>query len=659
MAQDILQVLPFEIWERCIAEACLGERYMANLLIFTMISTRWCRFITEAPTLWATIHVNDADEDSMATIALFLHLSRQAQLSLRVWAPLSESWNNIYSMIFSSKDRIREVILQTDSQSHLADCSFNIPIGNAELRRNLQQIFKTLGFPVSIEHLDLNANRPVRMDPDWVPPNLISAGNWVVPSHFIELPARTILRLRHLSVNAIDLVSLFPYLSALGHLQHLHLYSTEQEYILPPPSRKTVVPPNLPVLSTLRHHGRFYWAPTQLLSATARTVQYLELRIGILDLGCAIYALGVGLSLRRFSLTLLLLEHDLDDNNKQRSYSPISIKTLTLKIKVPKWRLKRLEDFRCEVKPIGQGQIPKNLELDHLWHLFHTIFPRLHSLVWNAPIQSGGLLLSLLRQTRLRHFESNAVPALPSRLPEGFTLSALEYLRIKDLQMFRGVVIANLTRFSALCKEDFRRPVGFTFTLLRSLDLTISESVENPCHIIPGDFPILKVLTVTFLGPRGEVQLPDLPSLTQVTVSTRSPTFSQGTKFCAAFVHEPRKCPKLEQINLDSFLEWDILYLLLRKRNFLQDTTVSRIKRLSLPLLPPKFRLMFISLLAIRNVSSPPFCWSTMVHLSIEETQSPFLDKHLFVIPFAYNLLLMRTQNGLFLLRAVWACQLQ
>lgn len=64
---------------------------MAELLAFTMVSKKWRECIINAPPLWATIDVSDTDDDALATIVAFFHLSRIVLLSLIVWAFLSNA----------------------------------------------------------------------------------------------------------------------------------------------------------------------------------------------------------------------------------------------------------------------------------------------------------------------------------------------------------------------------------------------------------------------------------------------------------------------------------------------------------------------------------------------------------------------------------------
>ena len=629
MTRDIVDVFPLEIWERCIATACDGHQYAANLLLFTSVSQKWCHLL-----------INIIDEDTRercrrrraghCTIALFLHLSCDAQLSLQVCTPLSTKWNVISPMLLACRARIRRIVLDTAIEPHSPECDLKNAISDHELQCDLQYIFKSLRFPSAIEDLDLNLDRPCDIASNWLPPNLLSSGNWLVSLELLKSNSSLFTTLRHLSIHANYLVDLLPYIQTFESLQSLHLYSDEDDYSLSPPPPKTApASAHLPQLRTLRYQGRIYWASKWLLNAVSYTIQHLELKFGILDLGAALHSLEACQALHHFSLVLLLLDYDIDSDNKRRIYSQMNITNFISRMKLLRWRSKQPLDFRCELRPFGSRIVPKGLDLDQLWQIFHSAFPRMRTLAWNLPIQSDSILVSLVRQKELRRFESNVAIPPSTRQGTGLALSTLQYLKVEDAGMFRGIIVANLLHISATCHRAFRIPAGFTFALLNSMDLKVADGTESPCELSSGDFPVLEVLAITFLGPREHFQLNDLPSLRQISISTSRPTFTQGMRFCASLIRDPWKCPLLEQIDLDSFLECDILYLMLRSRNYLPpQAEISRIKRLRVSFLPPAFRPVVALLLGgIQQDTLPQSdSWSFLANLSIQNTQPMLLD---------------------------------
>ncbi|KIM26183.1 hypothetical protein M408DRAFT_197195 [Serendipita vermifera MAFF 305830] len=628
MASDILVILPSEIWGKCITYACRGDRYAANLLLFTSVSKLWFQLLTEMPTLWTNIHVDDSQEDCLATIAIFLHLSREAGLSLTVTAPLPKSWSDTLSMVVSSRKVVRKISINTNIDSHSVGCTLRGATADKEAQWTLQHVLKSLSFPPSIRYLDVDLGRPCSMGSVWTPPYLVSAGNWLLSSRVLASQPTTCSSLGALSIRATDLVNIFSFLSSLGQLQRFHLYSEKEDYLLPPPLPVNLQTARMPSLRTLRYHGKLHWASSWLLEAASRTVEYLELHIGILDIKIAIKSLKKYGSLHQLSLTLLLLEYDMNDQNKRRTYTQRGITNSTSRVKPPQWQLKQVQSFHCILRTFSNIKVPDSLDLDHLWHLFQTMFPKMRDLIWNLPVQSRSLFLSLVRQKQLRHFESNAAILPLSRQATGFTLGALETLRVESISALHGLASANVLYLSTSSSGIFEIPAGVTFMRLRSMHLDIRGDTKSSIDLSGGEFPALKIFSITFLGPTSELIVADFSSLTEISVSTRLPTFTQGMKFCVALMCEPWKCPRLEQVNLDSFLEYDVLYMLLLKRNCTRTRAkVSRIKRLRLSFLLRILRQTFASLLS-GHIPPSTISQNLIGRMCIQETQSNLLNEN-------------------------------
>ena len=58
----------------------------------------------------------------------------------------------------------------------------------------------------------------------------------------------------------------------------------------------------------------------------------------------------------------------------------------------------------------------------------------------------------------------------------------------------------------------------------------------------------------------------------------------RASAFLIRFIMEPEICPELVEIGIDFVPEWDLLFLMLERRNYLPPSRgVARIKTLSLP----------------------------------------------------------------------------
>jgi len=260
----------------------------------------------------------------------------------------------------------------------------------------------------------------------------------------------------------------------------------------------------------------------------------------------------------------------------------------------------------------------EDITFDQLWHLFLTVFPRLHSLVWNLPIRSN-----VLSSLNLDKKKSSSQPVC-------FSFLTLVSLHVKDVEMLRRAGLDNLLRFSVTIQESWKRDT-FTFASLHSLNLGISKHLKGLFQINYTFFPVLKVLSITFLEPHTPFPQLDLPSLTEIEISTRLPTYNQGMEFLGLLFHQPQMCPRLEQIGLNSFLDLDLLYLLLRKRNQSQPE-VSHINRLNLPRIPQKYHPTIAAMLAGCEFTSISELWIMMAHISIKNGQTDILNETMFVL---------------------------
>jgi hypothetical protein len=78
---DPLTELPYEIWARCIKLAVHSQP--TGPLAFFAVSQKWQRELLDSPALWNQIWIQN-DEDEMARIWTFLHLSEHSPLDVYI-----------------------------------------------------------------------------------------------------------------------------------------------------------------------------------------------------------------------------------------------------------------------------------------------------------------------------------------------------------------------------------------------------------------------------------------------------------------------------------------------------------------------------------------------------------------------------------------------
>ncbi|KAG8808805.1 hypothetical protein FRC17_003768, partial [Serendipita sp. 399] len=94
-----------------------------------------------------------------------------------------------------------------------------------------------------------------------------------------------------------------------------------------------------------------------------------------------------------------------------------------------------------------------------------------------------------------------------------------------------------------------------------------------------GQYPALYVLE---WGLRGVIwHVTSLPSLR--IVKFKDLTLQHVSDFCVSIILRPHDCPSLEQIEFLQYPEWDLLYIMLERRNFLRDARISPIRLVSMP----------------------------------------------------------------------------
>ncbi|KIM30336.1 hypothetical protein M408DRAFT_296976 [Serendipita vermifera MAFF 305830] len=90
---------------------------------------------------------------------------------------------------------------------------------------------------------------------------------------------------------------------------------------------------------------------------------------------------------------------------------------------------------------------------------------------------------------------------------------------------------------------------------------------------------------------------------------------------CVQLIYRPEMCPSLREIDFGNYVEWDLLFIMLRQRN-LGRKDVSRIEKVSVPFVPFELHPALLDLLLGRERQDGP---SNMV-LSLEETRELICD---------------------------------
>lgn len=180
-----------------------------------------------------------------------------------------------------------------------------------------------------------------------------------------------------------------------------------------------------------------------------------------------------------------------------------------------------------------------------------------------------------------------------SSLPFKITLWHVEKLRISDINLLSWLEVPTLCSLEYVWSFDINENLIPQNTNIRKLSVTRNQdSTSSDIHVPVNPFPFLTHLSVTFAKPPlsdswlDTFTISSFLYLSRITIHIRGPLglCPYPTMFCYQLFCEPDFCPSLDEVHfLGHPPEWDILLIMLERRNFMTNSAVSRIKQLKLP----------------------------------------------------------------------------
>jgi F-box-like len=111
---DPIECLPEEVSEAILKHAVVRESHglsfisIEMVLLLTLVSSKWRRFIEATPSFWSDITLDDEIEDLAMKVTISLFFSREAYLVVQLVDPLSR-WSEIGSIVLPHTGRIRSI----------------------------------------------------------------------------------------------------------------------------------------------------------------------------------------------------------------------------------------------------------------------------------------------------------------------------------------------------------------------------------------------------------------------------------------------------------------------------------------------------------------------------------------------------------------------
>jgi len=569
LVTDPLERLPPEISLRCLSNSLPEWNYASHLLDLTMVSSRWKEFVISAPVLWARIDVRSSQNDSLATLAIFLELSRATQIDLSIWNDLGDELDGIASLLFPHRRRIRTVNVKQE-KTITRELHFSIASKIMQSLRHLPAL-TTINFGRTL-YLEEEEWKEISSYSDgWIFNNL-------QVSPLSEMPMESDMLASLGDITTMDTLSeLGPKFAAMQNLTKIHLR-------VPPEREVTVLMVGVPPrLSSLTCHDDFSESLFLLIDSVTDTLRELSLSI---------------------------------TSSQWRQLARCLVKAT--KLKELDIYVKRAINENTNIKrviPLNTVRSLEVLSLQGNWWAGSTLFPQPKEVTFDEVMDDCTILYPGVRSFTL-YFDLNSDDRSLRAFLEN--LRSLEYLRLRGrtpnwtvqvipykLPTLRRLdtVSTLLPYISAPNLEWFRVSAGegLEATRFRSiLGAHIWIDSGEFCDFEPllhhGSYPELAHLTLELPAVRSMWFMPRLHSLRSVVIKSEERLDQNATTFCLSILYFPDSCPLLEEVELSGFVEWDILVLMLERRNF-STAPVKRIRTLKLPLRPPHLANVISSLL--------------------------------------------------------------
>ncbi|CAG8708225.1 463_t:CDS:1, partial [Acaulospora colombiana] len=122
---------------------------LVTLFSFTLVSQRWMKFITETPTYWTFIALNDIVADSFAEAWTCLHLSRQLPITVHLVHSVGVERSEVWQELLKHRHRIVRFIDASYPDKHTID-----------LNKRFRDCMRYLSPLPALESLDYRGGSP-------------------------------------------------------------------------------------------------------------------------------------------------------------------------------------------------------------------------------------------------------------------------------------------------------------------------------------------------------------------------------------------------------------------------------------------------------------------------------------------------------------------
>jgi hypothetical protein len=629
---DPIQHLPPEISTIIILHTLPPNgQYSSQLLILTSVSRIWSNFLLTTPVLWSDIYLNDRQQDLLATVAIFIHLSGEVALRVVISDRPMNNWAGLSSILAPVQQRITSLaVLEADVPKEYDS------EGISRMTSAISDFFDHLGHLPQLEKLALvDRARPTIsvFDSLDLPSTVQLSGTLTVPMSPSARSSAT--SGRFFDIKNYESVSLTPMTAplfrggglALGWLDdtyettahmtddalsqlkisskylHGHIFPSGVSH----PPKTDYEPVSITTRSILEgapaEHGleRF----TYLIGSS---LSYLAVRVRSSEIGELVDFLRVLTRLESLSLRISSSEIGSTAEAAPSSVVVPHLRRLSVEctnmLGYPHTRDQVFRGLFSALTPLYPG-----VESLELCAYIRPFFASPYMGSWRG-LKNLSLRLGFLNNSRIHNLAENYYHPI--------TLRSLEQLTVMGqplIPWLRTPNLLHLTVDKLTSSADIELLGAF---YLRTLHIYGKEGEIS--LLSPLNYLALRSLILGTHGLLKQVDVLSLSNLSYIWVSTKYFTNPEGNQLCTELLCNPEGCPSLQELHFPATLEWDILFLMLERRNFGRKG-VKRIHTVTLSFIPFVIHHNLTLLLTGERAVSIP-----LESISLEATREVLFD---------------------------------
>ncbi|KIM21774.1 hypothetical protein M408DRAFT_29287 [Serendipita vermifera MAFF 305830] len=556
---DPLQVLPPELWTEFLPQDA------SELLVLTLVCNQWRTTLLSVPILWTSIELDGTHDDYLCKAVTGLACSAPLEISLSIKLPLEE-WRKIAPLIVGERSRIYSLDIRPFYDHNKGMEAFGILLDFGSLPK-----LTTLNLPRSHDYPTLFNSEPEVKDPEHgypcdetffaKVPLLSSFYGFTFLTEQLRIPGASNFKnvdIRILHSDTVLALQKFP------RLNHLSLVEEKKPYDVVDQSLPASLHSSLLSVENFYYHGLFFHRALPCIGNNLHSLVITLITVKRLP--------ELFMMLPSFpKLSDLILDVDQTATDPFVDYQAENIRLspiTSLHLKFPSNYLSHIDSEATQTR--------RKQALEHLFHSLVVMMPSVENLtIMGSTFEDVAVeYIQSLRKLQILVWATELDPT--GKPPLILKTDCLDSVNWYGKVPYNGVfdIFASSTLRSLQFWPNPPTPeYDGTFEAI----YTPFPRFKTPSHSMPN-------LTTLAINPEHRLvwDLSSFPQLKKLEF-TGHPSAVLAADFFEELALQPNQCALLEEISLAGvYVEWDILILMLERRNLLSKPGITLIRSIKL-----------------------------------------------------------------------------